>query len=68
MVDRFEQWRFRSNDGQIIEGDLELYGNIKGNQSLDTEHGAGAVGTYAPQLTRTKVGGIITTNILLKGR
>lgn len=64
MVDRFEKWRFRNNDGAIIEGDLELHGNIKGNQSLDVEHGAGAVGTYAPQLTRTEVGGIITTNIL----
>ena len=65
-VDRFEKWNFRNNEGIIVEKDIELQGDLIGKQGLDVEHAVGAIGTLgAPQLTRTKVGGVITTNILV---
>ena len=64
MVDRFEQWRFRNNDGIIVENDLELFGDIKGRQVIPSESGLGAVGTFgAPVMTRVTIDGTIIKTI-----
>lgn len=64
MVDRFEQWRFRNNDGIIAENDIELFGDLKGRQTITTEHGLGSVGTFgAPVMTRVTIDGTIIKTI-----
>ena len=62
-VDKFEKWRFRQND-VLIEKDLELWGDIKGQQTIVREHGLGSVGTLgAPETSRITVDGTIITTI-----
>ncbi len=64
MVDRFEKWRFRNNSGILVENDVELWGDLKGNQGLAGEHAAGAIGTLgAPVTTRVTIDGVIIKTI-----
>ena len=62
-VDRFEKWRFRNSDGILVENDVELWGNLKGNSGLAAEHGAGAIGTIPIVTTRTIIDGAIVKTI-----
>ena len=62
MVDKFEAWRFRNDI--TAEGDLELWGDIKGQQVTAAEHAVGAIGTLgAPVTTRQTLDGVIVKTI-----
>ena len=65
MRNIFEATRFRQNN-VTVEKDLELWGNIKGQQTIAAEHGLGTVGTLgAPQTSRIITDGTIVTSILV---